>query len=103
MPERKLPDRLRRDVGHRLFQSFFEGLSRVGRMHPQARPARHDLEVLRDIPYRDTAMVEHRLDVYRPRVRTGLLPVVLYVHGGSFRMLSKETHWIMALAFARQG
>jgi acetyl esterase len=28
---------------------------------------------------------------------------VLYVHGGAFRMLSKDSHWLMALAFARRG
>ena len=31
------------------------------------------------------------------------LPVVMYVHGGGFRMLSKETHRVMALAIARAG
>jgi acetyl esterase len=28
---------------------------------------------------------------------------LLYVHGGGFRILSKNTHWVMALAFARRG
>src|SRR6185295_2594817 len=46
---------------------------------------------------------EHRLDVYRPTNRSGPFPTVLYVHGGGFRILSKDTHWIMALAFARRG
>ena len=27
----------------------------------------------------------------------------MYIHGGAFRILSKDTHWIMALAFARAG
>lgn len=29
--------------------------------------------------------------------------MVLYVHGGGFRILSKETHWLLALLFARRG
>jgi acetyl esterase len=29
--------------------------------------------------------------------------VVLYVHGGGFRILSKDTHWPMGLAFASRG
>ena len=29
--------------------------------------------------------------------------MVLYVHGGGFRVLSKDTHWVMALALARRG
>jgi acetyl esterase len=43
------------------------------------------------------------LDVYRPIRRRGPLPVVLYVHGGGFRILSKDTHWVMGIAFARRG
>ena len=30
-------------------------------------------------------------------------PVVLYVHGGGFRILSKDTHWVMGLAYVRRG
>jgi acetyl esterase len=29
--------------------------------------------------------------------------VVLYVHGGGFRILSKDTHWLFGLMFARRG
>jgi acetyl esterase len=29
--------------------------------------------------------------------------VVLYLHGGGFRILSKDTHWAMSLPFAKQG
>lgn len=84
--------------------SFFRGLSAMGSLHPQARPERHDLERIRDIPYLDSGRSAHHLDVYRPnQQRTGGRPVVLYVHGGGFRILSKDTHWIMGLAYARRG
>jgi acetyl esterase len=86
-----------------LIEKAFRGLSWLGRLHPRSRPEAHGLEVFRDVPYRDTHLPEHRLDVYRPAEREGLLPVVLYVHGGGFKILSKDTHWIMALAFARRG
>jgi len=86
---------------------FFKGLSRVGRLHPAARPERHDVEVLRDVPYLDSGRSEHHLDVYRPRsVGRGdseRVPIVVYVHGGSFRILSKDSHWMMGLAYARRG
>ena len=29
--------------------------------------------------------------------------MVLHIHGGGFRILSKDTHWVMGLAFARRG
>ena len=86
-----------------IVDSAFRGAASAGRLHPLARPERHGVEVLRDIPYRREGGQEHKLDIYRPSDRTGPLPVVLYVHGGGFRILSKDTHWVMALAFARRG
>lgn len=100
---RSFGNRLRRRTGALIVDNFFNVLARAGRLHPMARPERHGLEVVRDLPYLPTGQVEHRLDVYRPIERKGPLPVVLYVHGGGFRILSKETHWVMALGFARHG
>jgi acetyl esterase len=105
----RLAHRLRRNAGAILIDGFFRGISRAGRLHPNANPERHNVEVLRDVPYCDAAgdrhHPDHHLDVYRPiGTRPGAkLPVVLYVHGGGFRILSKDTHWIMGLAFARRG
>jgi acetyl esterase len=94
---------LRRRLGALLVDSAFRGAASAGRLHPLARPERHKVEVLRDIPYRREGGSPHKLDIYRPTDRKGPLPIVLYVHGGGFRILSKDTHWIMALAFARRG
>ena len=44
-----------------------------------------------------------QLDIYRPVHRPGPWPVVFYVHGGAFHLLSKDTHWLMGLVFARFG
>jgi acetyl esterase len=84
-------------------EGLFRTLATAGRLHPEARPERHGVEVLRNIAYRPTGMAEHRLDIYRPSRKPGPWPVVLYIHGGAFRMLSKESHWVMGLAFARSG
>lgn len=83
--------------------TLFESLSRAGRLHPLSAPERHGIEVLRDVAYADTGKIAHRLDVWRPRDMSTPRPCVLYVHGGGFRILSKDTHWIMALMFARAG
>ncbi len=98
-----LAARLRARTGSLIVDNFFRAIANAGRLHPQARPERHQVEVLHDLAYRDTGLVAHRLDVYRPRESTGPLPVVLYMHGGGFRILSKDTHWLMGLAFARRG
>jgi acetyl esterase len=100
---RLLRERLRRRLGGLAAEGFFAGLSHLGRLHPQARPERHHVEVLRDIPYLASGADEHLLDVYRPTRTPGPWPVVLYVHGGGFRILSKDTHWVMGLGFARRG
>src|SRR5262249_35146502 len=100
MPALKL---IRMKAGALVVDNAFRGLSRLGRLHPSADPRRHGVEVVRDVAYLPTGRREHTLDVYRPSERSGPLPVVLYVHGGGFRILSKDTHWLMALAFARRG
>jgi len=102
-PRPSFPARLRQHAGAFAVDSFFRLASRAGRLHPDARPERHGLERVVDVPYRHTGLLEHRLDVYRPARREGPLPAVLYIHGGGFRILSKDSHWIMGLAFARRG
>jgi acetyl esterase len=70
---------------------------------PDASPARFHVAVQRDLPYRATGDAAHTLDVYMPTRGAKPLPPLLYVHGGGFSMLSKETHRVMALAYARRG
>ena len=92
----------RRALGGRATKAFFEGISAGCKALPKARRALDDVEIIRDVPYGPLA--EHRLDIYRPtRALDGPAPTVLYIHGGGFRILSKESHWIMGLAFARMG
>lgn len=95
--------KLRRSAGAAAADGFFRGASRLGRLHPQAEPAKHGIEVERNVPYGDASHPVRVLDVYRPQASAELRPAVLYVHGGGFRILSKDTHWIMALAYARRG
>ena len=115
-------DEARRFMGGAVVDGFFSGFSRLARLHPQAKPARHAVEHLRDLRYFEgqPALREHLLDVYRPAQPTAGIhgedappafrryqgppwPMVFYVHGGGFRILSKDTHWIMGLGFARRG
>lgn len=97
-----MPIQLRKQAGAFFIDSFLSGLSRAGRFHPHADPGYHGIEVLRDVAYLPGGHREHRLDIWRAR-QGGHGGAVLYVHGGGFRILSKDTHWIMALAFARRG
>jgi len=81
----------------------FERAARFGTRLPMARPERHGVLVDKDIAYRSTGDEAHLLDIYRPTEADGPLPVVVYIHGGGFRVLSKDTHWVMAIEFARRG
>lgn len=95
-------ERVSRRAGGKLAEGFFRGMAGLGQLHPRARPARHGVEVIRDVAYRDTGSKDHLLDVYRPALRTNeKLPALLYIHGGGFHILSKDTHWVMGIALAR--
>lgn len=76
-------------------------------MTPLGNMEKHGIERLRDIPYitdeNGGAITEHLLDVWRPKDRSGPLPVLMYVHGGGFRILSKDVHWMFGLEFAKLG
>jgi acetyl esterase len=61
------------------------------------------VEVRHNVPYRGTCRRPHLLDVYRRRDAVGQLPTIVYIHGGAFSMMSKDTHRIMAYVLAAQG
>jgi len=97
--QRQVRQRARAMVG----AGFFHGASELGKMHPLSKPERHQVDVVRHVPYIDDGLADHTLDIYRPKAHPGPWPVVFYVHGGGFRLLSKDTHWVMGLAYARFG
>ena len=110
MPVGPLAARARKRAGALVVDGIFKGASRLGRRLPASRPEAHGVEVLRDLPYTDSGDRYHLLDVYRParpplpmRDRHGRLPTILYLHGGGFRMLDKDSHWLPALIYARRG
>ncbi len=96
-------ERVRRRAGGKVVEGFFRGMAGLGQMHPRARPARHGVQVLRDVPYLPSGKRDHLLDVYRPVQASAesKLPALLYIHGGGFHILSKDTHWVMGIALAR--
>jgi acetyl esterase len=77
--------------------------ARVRYAMPDASPSRFGIAVHRDIPYAPREGSWNKLDIYVPTRPQRPLPVVMYVHGGGFSMLSKDTHRVMALAIARAG
>jgi acetyl esterase len=108
------------EVGHVLRRALDHGVHAAARamyLLPHNHPGRHGVRVVRDVPYKPTGSSYHLLDVYMPdpeSVPRGhaahagpaegeLRPTVLYVHGGGFSLLSKDTHRVAALPFAKRG
>ena len=93
-------------IRQRTGSAFLDGglnlISRLGKLHPQARRIAKGIHVTRNVAYGDAGKSQ-LLDVYRPRTEDKQLPIVVYVHGGGFRILSKNTHWMMGNAFASRG
>jgi acetyl esterase len=94
---------VRRYAGSKLLHWTLTGLSYSFRALPKHRPARRGVERIANVAYTETPVGTLRLDVYRPIERSGPLPVVLYIHGGGFRILSKDTHWMFGQRFAQAG
>ena len=102
-PILSFPQRVRRKLGAAVVDNIFLQSARLGRLLPISDPRFHRIDVACDIPYRDSGSSDHTLDVYRPAGTAGKRPVVLYIHGGGFRFLSKDTHWLFGLSYARRG
>ena len=79
-------------------------LSRLGYgLLPWLIQSWRQVHVEHNSPYRNTGRRSHLLDIYRRKEALGLLPTIVYVHGGAFSMMSKDTHRIMAYVLAAQG
>ncbi len=48
-------------------------------------------------------MRQNRLDVYRPRVRSGPSPVIIFLYGGRWQTGSKEDYQLLGSAFTKRG
>jgi acetyl esterase len=98
-----IPPRLRARVLDRLVH----GYTRARYLFPTGELALGAVHVTKDVAY--GPLRTHRMDVYRPAnsqpdvPQAGEKPPLVYVHGGGFQMLSKETHRVMALRYARAG
>ncbi len=96
--------RLRRATGAALVDGLFRASSVATALVPPSWPSWHDVRRIRSVRYHGSRDAGHLLDVYLPPPSfEGPRPVVVYYHGGGFRILSKDSHWLMGIAFARRG
>ncbi len=91
------------DLRAEVFDRALHAFVKVRFAMPDATPGRLNVALQRDLPYRPTGQRAHTLDVFMPTRTPEPQPALVYIHGGGFAMCSKETHRVMALAYARQG
>ncbi|MBN1945216.1 MAG: alpha/beta hydrolase [Bradymonadales bacterium] len=103
LTSRPLLVEVRKRASLALIDGSIRTLSLLGKLHPQLRSVGRRIERVKNVPYLADGDHFHTCDIYRPRERSGPLPVMLYIHGGGFRILSKDTHWLMGRLFADQG
>lgn len=106
-----IPEWLVRGANAFAVHSLFYTMNMFDLMRHASSERFEHVEVLRDVDYGASSAefaqrASQRLDIWRP-VRSAAnaepLPVMLFVHGGGFRTMSKRTHWFFARAFARMG
>lgn len=94
----------RENLGGKLIDGALNSASRVAKFTPGGRAILSGLKIERNISYIEgSSEKRHRLDVYQSEHSEGPRPVFIYIHGGGFRILSKDTHWMMGGILAHQG
>ena len=63
----------------------------------------HAVERHLDIGYSSVPHPQRQLDIWRSKELSEPAPALIFIHGGGFRILSKRTHWLMALLYAEAG
>lgn len=62
-----------------------------------------NVEEFSDIPYRDTGLDCHRMDVFRPKTAGEKLPVVLNFHGGGMVLCTRKVNVPFCRELAKRG
>ena len=91
-------------LGGLLIDVSLKSAAKLGKYSPKGRTLRSELRVTSDLQYVDGSNeIHHRLDVIRSERFSGPRPICIYIHGGGFRILSKDSHWMMSAFLAHQG
>lgn len=100
------PSSLQRLIG-RGVEFGFNAASKSASWIPKYKRALKSLDQRINLQYGD--LEEQCLDIHYPPQWTQTqavqnpLPTIFYIHGGGFRILSKETHWPFVYSFTQQG
>lgn len=88
----------------RLFlEKIFQMISASSQMNPDQLKAMRRCQMIKDVPYLESAERYHLLDIILPPQKKETYPILMYIHGGGFTTCSKETHRPVGLANASKG
>lgn len=62
-----------------------------------------DTECVENIPYLDTGLDCHKMDIYRPKGAAEKLPVVINFHGGGMLLCTRKVNRLFCAEIARRG
>jgi acetyl esterase len=109
--KRKLP--MRKKLVGKVLNFFFKTASSTGKYLLGYHKRLAKLKLIKNVAY-GPIVPDHLLDIYmkpehydalqnpETKATIKLKPAIFYVHGGGFVILSKDTHWSLALKFAEQ-
>ncbi|MBG0857990.1 MAG: alpha/beta hydrolase [Bacteroidales bacterium] len=76
------------------------GLEKLVDLEPEIP---ENIEVINDIEYKNIGGKSLQLDIYRPKNRTDQLPLLVFIHGGSWRGGKRSDYQVYLVDFAEKG
>ena len=61
------------------------------------------IEVISDIPFKETSSRPLKLDIFRKKDHSGFVPTLIFIHGGSWKYGEKEDYLFYLIEFAKKG
>lgn len=62
-----------------------------------------DIEEIKDVEYKNAGGKSLQVDFYRPRDAQGQLPLVVFIHGGSWKSGKRSDYLVYLVSFAQKG
>ncbi len=76
------------------------GLEKLADLNPEIPD---DIEVFRDVEYKNVNGKSLQIDFYRPKNKQGPLPLIVFIHGGSWKSGNRSDYMVYLVSFAQKG
>ena len=62
-----------------------------------------EIEIIRDVEYKNVNGKSLQIDFYRPKNKQGPLPLIVFIHGGSWKGGNRSDYLVYLVSFAQKG